>query len=74
MPNLTKDTTYQFRVRARNTLGIGTEAGLMSAIPVKLAHPTIFRVLNGTRVSGVYEITERDPQLDWDMPDEAAGG
>ena len=42
--------------------------------PREVGHPTIFRVLNGTRVSGVYEITERAPQLDWDVPDEAAGG
>ena len=38
VPNLTKDTNYQFRVRGRTTLGIGTEAGPVGS-PAELARP-----------------------------------
>ena len=53
-------------------LGDGAEEGPVEATP-RLPSATNFRVLNGTLQNGVYEITDRAPLLDWDVPDEAAG-
>ena len=72
VPSLTNGTTYEFYVRARNTLGSGAEAGPVESTP-RLPAPMNFRVLNGTISNGVHVITDRAPQFDWDVPDEAAG-
>ena len=70
---LTNDTEYQFRVRARNTLGAGAAAGPISATPAELAAPWNFRVVNGTLTNGVWYPDSNDVELDWDLPEDGVG-
>ncbi len=66
---LTNGTQYAFRVRARNTLGAGADAGPVSATPQELAAPANFRVINATLVNGVYEADSyEEVQLKWTSP------
>ena len=70
---LTNDTEYHFRVRARNTLGVGAPAGPVSATPAELAAPANFRVLNGTLTNGVWYPGSNSVELEWDLPGEGVG-
>ena len=70
---LTNDTEYQFRVRARNTLGAGAAAGPISATPAELAAPWNFRVVNSTLTNGVWCPDSNDVELDWVLPDKGVG-